>query len=87
VEVADAGYSQQSPRQFGLALDACHSVPARQTGKAMENMANEEGEIGSAIGGKTEGQPYHAYALPKKDRLRLAYSVVVYGCNGDGLEG
>jgi hypothetical protein len=55
-------------------------------GKAMENMVNEEGEIGSVVGGKTEGQPYHAYALPKKGRLRLAYSEVVYGFNDDGWE-
>ena len=56
-------------------------------GKATENMVSEGREIGSAVGGKTEGQPYHAHALPKKDKLRLAYSEVVYGCNYDGLEG
>ena len=56
-------------------------------GKAMENVVSEEGEIGSTVGGKREGQPYHAHALPKKAKLRLASSEVVYGCNCDGLEG
>ena len=46
-------------------------------------MVSEGGEIGSAVGGKTEGQPYHTHALPKKDKLKLAYSEVVYGCNYD----
>jgi hypothetical protein len=55
-------------------------------GKATENMVSEGGELGSAVGGETEGQPYHARALPKKDKLRLAYSEVVYGCNYDDLE-
>jgi hypothetical protein len=56
-------------------------------GKATESMVSEGGEIGSAVGGKTKGQPYHAHALPKKDKLRLAYSEVVYGCNYNGVGG
>ena len=37
----------------------------------MENMADEEGEIGSAIGGKTEGQSYHAHALAKERQVEV----------------